>query len=144
MFRPLILSLIIVCGINAVDAKVLQSIGPVIEPGVVGEALCMSGLIMAAEGDNQGNDQVLVDMDGARFIGTAYPDRGASRILIKVGRMTTVAKDGEIKVRMTEGYLQGVDGKPGFPAEFSVTANTLALKAGTKGKMVFLRSVPAF
>jgi hypothetical protein len=115
----------------------------VIEPGVVGDALCMSGLIMAVGGDNEGNNQVLVEMNAVRFIGTAYPDYDAHRILVKVGVMVTAKPDGEIKEITTDGYLQGADGKPGFPAEYSLADNTLTLKAGTKGKMVFLRSAPA-
>ena len=94
-----------------------------------------------SEGDTP--QPILLKMDGIGFVGKAYPDRGASRILVKVERMVTVSNDGQFKEKVVDGYLQDTDGKPGLKADFSLAENAHILKPGTTGKMVFLLSVSA-
>ena len=139
MTKQLSLSFLFVAALSASGAEsTIATIGAVHAPGLYGEAKCLNGVTFAAD-TAQGN--ALVEMDGVRFIGVAYPDRSCQRILIKVTSMTTI-KDGQVMSVDVDGYLQDKDGKPGLRAEFTVTDNTLTLTPGTTGRMVFLRSVP--
>ena len=116
----------------------LATLGAVHPPGVYGEAKCLTGVSLT--GDTE-LENILVDLDGVRFMGVAYPDRPSQRVLVKITSMNTRIKDGLVNTKKVDGYLQDKDGNPGLIADFSVTNNTLTLKAGSTGKMVFLRSV---
>lgn len=120
-------------------ARMEGLIGAVYAPGVYGVAKCLHGVTILSD---VAQASILVELDGVRFTGIAYPDRSSQRVLVKVTSMTTTSKDGQVKTKEVDGYLQDdKDGKPGLVADFSVTDNALTLKAGSTGRMVFLRSI---
>ena len=126
MTKQLSLSFLLVAALSASGAEsTIATIGAVHAPGLYGEAKCLNGVTFAAD-TAQGN--ALVEMDGVRFIGDAYPDRSSLRVLVKVTSMTMISKDGQEMTKDVDGYLQDKDGKPGLVADFTVTDNTLTLK----------------
>jgi len=140
MLRYVLTALSLVLCLQAEDAaRVVSAIGAVHPPGVYGDGKCINGVILAGDAKQA---EVLVNVDGLTFKGMAYPDRGASRILIKLTSMTSVSKDGQVKTNEVDGYLQDPkDGNPGIRADFVLADNAFELKSGSIGKLVLLRSV---
>lgn len=135
-----LLALVAVIPLAAMETSA-AAVGAVHAPGLAGEATCLTGVELGAD---QASAPVTVLCNGSRFSGTAYPDRAAIRVLVKLTKVVESRSDGTTVERDVDAYLQDPsDGLPGLRVEFSTQQNALMLKSDAHGRLILLRSLAA-